>query len=124
WAASQVLQSWIGHYGVPRALYTDWKRLQTQNYAGRADEGRSSADAVRTHVPEAGDPDHCCQFPAGQRTSGAETRGTSGSADQENAAERDRELRGGERIPGAGVLTRSQSPFLAARGQARGLSRA
>ena len=27
WAASRVLQSWIGHYGVPRALYTDWKNV-------------------------------------------------------------------------------------------------
>jgi len=27
WAAVDVLQSWIGKYGVPRALYTDWKNV-------------------------------------------------------------------------------------------------
>jgi len=27
WAAVGVLQAWIGHYGVPRALYTDWKNV-------------------------------------------------------------------------------------------------
>jgi transposase len=27
WAATQVLQSWICQYGVPRALYTDWKNV-------------------------------------------------------------------------------------------------
>jgi hypothetical protein len=25
WAAVGVLRAWIHHYGVPRALYTDWK---------------------------------------------------------------------------------------------------
>ena len=27
WAAVGVLQAWIEKYGVPRALYTDWKNL-------------------------------------------------------------------------------------------------
>ena len=27
WAAANVLLSWIGEYGVPRALYTDWKNV-------------------------------------------------------------------------------------------------
>src|SRR5437879_5837107 len=27
WAAANVLQAWIGKYGVPRALYTDWKNV-------------------------------------------------------------------------------------------------
>jgi hypothetical protein len=27
WAAADVLQAWIGKYGVPRALYTDWKNV-------------------------------------------------------------------------------------------------
>jgi len=27
WAAAGVLRAWIGKYGVPRALYTDWKNL-------------------------------------------------------------------------------------------------
>jgi transposase len=27
WAAADILQIWIGMYGVPRALYTDWKNV-------------------------------------------------------------------------------------------------
>lgn len=27
WAAAEVLQAWIAAYGVPRALYTDWKNV-------------------------------------------------------------------------------------------------
>jgi len=27
WAAAGVLRTWIQHYGVPRALYTDWKNV-------------------------------------------------------------------------------------------------
>lgn len=27
WAAAQILQTWIECYGVPRALYTDWKNV-------------------------------------------------------------------------------------------------
>src|SRR5437879_743736 len=27
WAAVGVLRIWIGKYGVPRALYTDWKNV-------------------------------------------------------------------------------------------------
>jgi len=27
WAAAGVLQGWIEHYGVPQALYTDWKNV-------------------------------------------------------------------------------------------------
>ena len=27
WAAAHVLRQWIGKYGVPRALYTDWKNV-------------------------------------------------------------------------------------------------
>ena len=27
WAAVAVLQAWIAAYGVPRALYTDWKTV-------------------------------------------------------------------------------------------------
>ncbi len=27
WAAANVLRGWISEYGVPRALYTDWKNV-------------------------------------------------------------------------------------------------
>ncbi|MEJ7761052.1 MAG: ISNCY family transposase, partial [Gemmatimonadaceae bacterium] len=44
WAATRVLRAWIGEYGIPRALYTDWrnvyKRLLT---AGERARGESEA---------------------------------------------------------------------------------
>ena len=43
WAASEVLQSWIGQYGVPRALYTDWKNV----YKRKA----TPAEQLRGEVP-------------------------------------------------------------------------
>lgn len=37
WAATRVLRAWIGKYGVPRALYTDWKTLyHSPNHAPSA----------------------------------------------------------------------------------------
>jgi hypothetical protein len=27
WAAAAVLRAWITAYGIPRALYTDWKNV-------------------------------------------------------------------------------------------------
>ena len=27
WAAVEILRAWIAHYGIPRALYTDWKNV-------------------------------------------------------------------------------------------------
>jgi hypothetical protein len=43
WAAAGVLQAWIGKYGVPRALYTDWKNV----YKRKA----TSAEQLRGKVP-------------------------------------------------------------------------
>ena len=43
WAASHVLQGWIQKYGVPRALYTDWKNV----YKRKA----TSGEQLRGDVP-------------------------------------------------------------------------
>src|SRR6266404_1119731 len=43
WAAADVLQAWIGKYGVPRALYTDWKNV----YKRKA----TPAEQLRGEVP-------------------------------------------------------------------------
>ena len=34
WAAAGVLRAWIEKYGVPRALYTDWKNVTSKSHAG------------------------------------------------------------------------------------------
>lgn len=43
WAAAAVLQSWIGKYGVPRALYTDWKNVYKR--------AATPAEQLRGEVP-------------------------------------------------------------------------
>jgi len=43
WAAAGVLRAWIENYGVPRALYTDWKNV----YKRKA----TSAEQLRGEVP-------------------------------------------------------------------------
>jgi len=43
WAAVEVLRGWIGNYGIPRALYTDWKNV----YQRKA----TPAEQLRGEVP-------------------------------------------------------------------------
>jgi hypothetical protein len=40
WAAVGVLREWIGHYGIPQALYTDWKNVYVREQnAGERQRG-------------------------------------------------------------------------------------
>lgn len=43
WAAVGVLRAWIGHYGVPQALYTDWKNVYKRQ--------PTEAERLRGEVP-------------------------------------------------------------------------
>ena len=47
WAAADVLRAWIGKYGVPRALYTDWKNVYKRKATPAAVAGRGRGHAVR-----------------------------------------------------------------------------
>jgi hypothetical protein len=42
WAAARILRSWIERYGIPRALYTDWKNV----YVRTATEGKRCSGQV------------------------------------------------------------------------------
>ena len=47
WAAAAVLRGWIEQFGIPRALYTDWKNVYVR--AGTAAPGAMSrASPART----------------------------------------------------------------------------
>jgi hypothetical protein len=91
-AAVGVLRAWIGKYGVPCELYTDWKNVYKRK-ATAAEQMRG-----KISVPQFGR--RMCQklsirivaasSPQGQGAGGAKLRDPSGSADQETAAERDR----------------------------------
>jgi len=46
WAAVRVLRAWIAAYGVPRALYTDWKNVYKREPTSNE---RNCGEAVYTH---------------------------------------------------------------------------
>ena len=90
WAAVTVLRQWVSKHGIPKALYTDWKNVYVQEATGQATTaGRSAGDAVWPHVPATRNSHYCGQFGAGQRKSRAQSRHTSGPADQEDATQAD-----------------------------------
>src|SRR5207247_5063964 len=67
WAAADVLQVWIGKYGVPGALYTDWKNVYKRKATPAEQlQGEGAGDAVRAHVSETGNSDHSRQFASGK----------------------------------------------------------
>lgn len=103
WAAADVLRAWVETYGVPHALYTDWKNVYVREpteaewLAGEA----SRLAGIWADVPEARDADYPSQLPAGQGAGGAEPRDPAGPADPENAAAEDRDDRGSEPVSAA-----------------------
>jgi transposase len=67
WAAVGVLRAWIDRYGIPQALYTDWKNVYVRvPNAEERDTGGRAVDTIRAHVRDVGDSDHPREFPAGQ----------------------------------------------------------
>ncbi len=124
WAAAGVLRIWIGKYGVPRALYTDWKNV----YKRKA----TPAEQLRGKVPVTQFGRMCRKLgiriiaassPQAKGESGADQRRASRSSDQEAAAEENRWLRGRERVSGKTVSARAQPTLCPGGGQAGGLSR-
>ena len=107
---------WIERYGVPQALYTDWKNVYVRppNAAG-ADARRSPAVTQFGRMcAKLGIRDHRRQFAASQRASGAGARHASGSAGEEAATGWDRQLRPGQCLSGRALSRRTQ-PALRAR---------
>src|ERR1700730_5689038 len=77
WTAVGVLRSWIGKYGVPRALYTDWKNVyKRQPNAGERLRGKAPTTEFG-RMCERLDSHYCCQFSTSERARGAQQRGTS-----------------------------------------------
>jgi len=107
WAAADALRAWIEKYGVPLALYVDWKNpVQAAGHAGRAVTGRRADHAVWAHVRETRNRDHCCEFGPSEGADRANSRHASGPAREEIAAERNPHAPGRQRVSGAGVSAR------------------
>ena len=125
WAAADVLRRWIEAYGVPLALYTDWKNVyvrvpnaeeQVTGAVPLTQFGRMCASlGIRYHRRE---------FAASQGTGGAKSWDASGSPREEIATAEDRGRDGGECVPGGDVSARAQCPLRAGAGVGRGLSSA
>ena len=108
WAAVGVLRAWMEKYGVPGALYTDWKNVYVREPTVKEYlHGTPATTQFGTHVRAAGDQDHCGGIAGGQGAGGTWSRHASGPADQEDAAQEDRDLGGGERVSGERILRRS-----------------
>jgi transposase len=88
WAAAGVLKGWIEHYGVPQALYTDWKNVYVRE-PNAQERRRGAGDAVWAHVPATGHSDHRRQFAPSQGAGGTESRHPSGPAGEKVAPEAD-----------------------------------
>jgi transposase len=89
WAAVGVLRAWIACYGIPRALYTDWKNVYVRRPNQEEREtGGGTVDAIWPHVRDAGHHDYPGQLAAGQGPDRASPRDASGSAREETPADR------------------------------------
>ncbi len=78
WAAADVLRRWIEAYGVPLALYTDWKNVYVREpNCGGAGHGCRATDAVWSHVRDIGDSHHRGALAASQGPRRAESRDAS-----------------------------------------------
>jgi transposase len=114
WAAAGVLRRWIERYGVPPGLVHGLEeRVRAVAECRRAGEWRTGGDAVWADVREAGHPHHRRQFAASERTGGASAWHAPGSAGEETAAGRDRQLRPGQRVSGEARSRRAQPPLRA-----------
>ena len=94
WAVVDALRVWIERYGVPLALYVDWKNLYKRPATAKEQLARRRAGhAVWAHVREVGDRGDRGQFAASQGAGGAASRHASGPAGEEAAAEGNRQSR-------------------------------
>ena len=109
WAAADVLRAWIEAYGVPQALYTDWKNVYVRrptdaerlaDLAPLTQFGRMCAALQIAIIP--------ASSPQAQRADRAAAWHAAGSADQETAARRHYDLRRGECLRRGRLSRRSQ----------------
>ena len=81
----------------PQAHFGEWVQLDGR-LQKQLRRGEAAGDAVWTDARAAGDPDHRGEFTPGQRAGGAQPWHTPGPAGEEVAAEKHRDLGGGQRV--------------------------
>jgi transposase len=122
WAAAHVLRKWIERYGVPRALYTDWKNVYKRKPTAKEELegtvpvsqfGRMCA-RLGIEIIAAGSPQ--------AKGSGAQSRHAPGPAGEETAGATDSRIRESQRVSGL-LLAGAQRALHATAGRSCGLSR-
>jgi hypothetical protein len=109
WAVADALRSWIERYGVPLALYVDWKKLYKRPAnSGERLRGEEPITQFWAHVCEVADRSHRRQFAAGQGAGRACSQHASGPAGEEIAAEGHPQSRSSQCVSGAGIFGRTQ----------------
>jgi transposase len=108
WAAVEVLRRWIEAYGVPLALYTDWKNVYVREPNAAEQATGAVPLTVWPHVRRVGDSDHRGELAAGEGARRAESRDPSGSPREEAASSRDHRRGRGEYRARADVFARAQ----------------
>jgi transposase len=90
WAVADVLRAWVERYGVPRAIYTDWKSV----YHAPPEKGRGGAAAqpVWPHVRSTEHSLDCGELAPGQRPRGAASWHTPRPPGEEDAPTGNRRL--------------------------------
>ena len=124
WAAVAILRAWIARYGIPRALYTDWKNV----YVRRPNqEERETGAEPLTQFGRM-----CAAL--GIKIIPASSPQAKGRIERNHGTHQDRLVkklrrkgiarrRGGERVSRGGVLGRPQSAICAGAGISRRLPR-
>src|SRR5579872_1920555 len=122
WAAVGVLTAWIEKYGVPRALYTDWKNVYVREPTSQELlQGKPAVTQFGRMCERLGIQIIAARSPQAKGR-GAESWHAPGPAGEEAAAEEDQHPRRGEPVSGRRVLRRAQ-PALCGGGALRsGLS--
>ena len=123
WAAVGVLRAWVKKYGVPVALYTDWKNVYVREASSKEQlQGVVPVTQFGQMCQTAGDSHHCGQFATSERSGGEKPRHPPGSLGEENAPEENQDPCGGEPVSGEGISAGTQSAVSEKPGAARGLS--
>ena len=124
WAAAGVLRAWIEKYGVPRALYTDWKNV----YKRKATPG----EQLRGEVPVTQFGRMCQKL--GIRIIAASSPQAKGRVERNHGTHQDRLIKklrrkgiasyaGRQPVSGKRISAAAQPTLCAAAGEAGGLSR-
>jgi hypothetical protein len=119
WAAAGVSRAWVRKYGVPVALYTDWKNVYVREPSSKEQmQGVVPVTQFGQMCQRLGDPHYCCEFPASQGAGGEKPWHTPRSPGEEDASDENQDPCGGESVSGEGISARAQSAVSEAAGTA------